>query len=199
MKTHISCATALAAVLLATTVVGNADAQGSPYIGQIKTFGFDYCPRGWVRADGQILSISQETALFSLYSTLYGGDGYSTFAVPNLIQRFALGQGQGPGLSAWSMGDMWGAQQHTLTVSQMPAHRHDFVATTTQATEVNPTGRTVGSFVSAAAYAVAGSSNVPMNSDSIDYAGGSNPIEIQDPYLALNFCVNLDGVYPPRP
>lgn len=187
---------ASALALAASLMAAPAQAQ---FIGQIKAFAFDFCPLGWVAADGRTLPISQYEPLFSLYGTQYGGDGTTSFAVPNLNTRFAMGAGNGPDGTSWRQGTMTGAATTTLSASQLPLHHHSFGASTEQASENDPSGRVPGSFANVDAYAPPGTSNVQMNPVSVSETGGSQPISVQDPYLAVNFCVAVDGEYPPHP
>ena len=119
------------------------------FLGTIKLFGFNFAPKGWMFCNGQILSISQNTALFSLLGTMYGGNGQTTFAVPDLRSRIAVGMGQGPGLSSYDQGQVGGVEAETLLVSQMPAHTHTATAVLTaensQATAQNPNGKYLAS------------------------------------------------------
>ena len=169
------------------------------YIGQIKAFGFEYCPRGWTMASGQILAISDYPVLFALYERTYGGNGVNTFALPDLNGRFAVGAGPGPGLTSWPLGSQYGKPRTSLDVNQMPPHSHGFNATTERANTPDPNNGLLGSFATVAAYAAAGSSDQVMHPDSIAPAGGGEPLSIQDPFLTITYCVNLNGLFPPKP
>ena len=173
--------------------------MSEPFIAEIRVMPYTFAPRGWARCDGQILPISQNTALFSLIGTLYGGNGTSSFGLPNLRDRFAMGAGQGPGLSQRSVGESTGADTVTLLSQNMPAHTHGLVASATSAA-TSPAG-------SAMAPTSTGGGNVyrapgapsAMSTAAIDPAGGSQPHENRQPYQALEFCICLQGVFPPRP
>lgn len=177
-----------------------ASAQtGDQFLGQLKSFGFNFCPAQWARADGAILSIAQNTALYSLYGTTFGGNGTSTFALPNLNQRMAMGRGAGPGLTNRAEGTAVGSPTVTLTIANLPNHTHNFMASAdpqAQNTPENGSFPTYGATVRA--YAAQGSSDVSMNSQTIASEGGSQPMPIQQPVLAVTWCVAMTGVYPSR-
>lgn len=183
--------------------------MSEPYIGQIQAFGFNFPPRGWATCQGQILSIAQNTALFSLLGTTYGGNGQTTFALPDLRGRSGIGQGQGPGLSDIVMGEQSGTENITLLITNMPIHTHVATGTSTLQAEgkpgdsANPQGRMLAgnanTFVSPDSTA-----NKTLFSESVtttvtnSTAGGSQPFGKRDPYLGLNFCIALQGIFPPR-
>ena len=168
------------------------------FVAEIRIFPFNFAPKGWAFCDGQLLPISQNTALFSLLGTTYGGDGKSNFALPNLQGSAPLQQGQGPGLSLRDEGETGGEQNATLLDSEMPAHSHGVQASTTpdQLTPVNNAWASgqkgFGNF-----YASPGN-NVQMNPSAMSLTGGSLPHNNMPPYLCLNFCIALQGVFPPR-
>ena len=143
---NISVLTAAALLSAAATSlsVSPAAAQSEPYIGQMMATGATFCPRGWAQADGQIMSIAQNTALFSLLGTTYGGNGQTTFALPDLRGRSAIHQGTGPGLSNYVEGQVGGRESFTLTIDQMPAHNHGVQATNQTADKGGPDGRYLG-------------------------------------------------------
>lgn len=183
------------------------------FLGCIKLFGFNFAPRGWATCQGQLLSIAQNTALFSLLGTTYGGNGTTTFALPDLRGRVAVGMGQGPGLSSYTIGEIGGMENTTLTILQMPIHNHTATATTTailtaenaQATAQNPNGKCLASGTPIYAEADA-NQNRQMAPNCINAtttvtianAGGSQPVGIRQPYLALNYCIATEGIFPPR-
>lgn len=189
---------------------GSADtarAQGAdPFMGQLMLVPYQYCPRGWIEANGTILSISQNSALFSLYGTTYGGDGVTTFAVPNLQSRMVIGQGQGPGLSPYVMGQAAGTESVTLNSTQMPMHTH-IAQSTLKGSEgdVNtpsPNGALLGT-AGQNFYTSNGQPDQTLSSASVStqlsLAGGSQPFQTLNPYLALRWCVSMTGIYPSRP
>lgn len=179
-----------------------------PFIGQICLFGFNYAPQGWALCDGSLLSISQNSALFALLGTQYGGDGINTFALPDLRGRVALAQGQGPGLSYYTIGQVGGSESVTLTTSQMPTHSHSLVGTANKASQdtlsgavlAQPNGVVSSSEepVTINEYAAPGS---PVTADpsAIGAAGGNQPVSTASPYLCLNYCIAVTGVWPSRP
>jgi len=162
-------------------------------------FGFNFAPRGWAFCDGQLLPISQNTALFSLLGTTYGGDGRSNFALPNLQGASALAPGQGPGLSPRTLGEKGGAAAVTLLESQVPAHSHSLRATSTTTTN-NPAGAALAPVAAGGgeAYRAAPNATTLMGSDALTAAGGTAHNN-RPPYLVLNFCIAMQGVFPPRP
>jgi microcystin-dependent protein len=167
-----------------------------PFIGEIRIFPFNFAPVGWAFAAGQILPISQNTALFSLLGTTYGGNGTTNFALPDLRGRVPINMGTGSGLSPYSLGEVVGVERTTLTVSQLPSHGHSVQASDAAAT----TGRPVGAVLARTGtntYA-AGSDGSTMNASMIGNTGGSQPVNIVQPLLALNFCIALQGIFPTR-
>lgn len=174
--------------------------MSDPFVAEIRIFPFNFAPRGWAFCDGQLLPLSQNTALFSLLGTTYGGDGRSTFALPNLQGAAPLQQGQGPGLSPRDLGESSGSQAVTLLAAEIPAHAHGVMATSQAADLPNPDGNTwaqaVGD-VSAFPYYQTTGPNA-MSPNALQLAGGSLPHNNMHPYLTLNFCIALQGVFPPR-
>lgn len=170
-----------------------------PFVAEIRIFGFNFAPRGWAFCNGQLLPIAQNTALFSLVGTYYGGDGRSTFGLPNLQGRAPRGTGQGPGLSSVDLGEAAGTETVTLQAAELPSHAHPLPGTTTAATEHDPQGNVFGTsgtpnFGAFAAAAPTGTMAVAPAT-----AGGGAPHDNLQPSLALNFCIAMQGVYPPRP
>jgi microcystin-dependent protein len=163
-----------------------------PFLGEIRLFGFNFSPRGWAVCAGQIMSIQQNTALFSLLGTQYGGNGVQTFGLPDLRGRVAINQGQGPGLQNYDIGEITGSETVTLTSQQMPIHTHLQPVTNGPASTSRP-----HSTVPAAggSYAAAGDGGafVPPST-----AGGSQPFSILQPLLVLNYCIALQGIFPSR-
>lgn len=197
----------LRAACLAMLAATGASAQET-YIGTINLYGFGFCPRDTLEAAGQLLPIAENTALFSLYGTFYGGDGRTTFALPDLRGRVPIGQGHGPGLTAHAQGARGGAETVTLDMSQIPAHGHDVRVTvngtTAQGSAPTPAGNFPALSPAAAVYAPnpSGQAAVPM-ADGVatvqqDDAGGGQPAPTMPPFLALRFCVTTQGIYPSR-
>ena len=193
----------LAAAALALAVVApSVQAQASDmYLGQLMLVGYNFCPRGWATAEGQLLSIAQNTALFSLLGTTYGGDGLTTFALPNLSGRVPVGVGQGPGLSNITRGQAAGTETVTLLQSQMPMHVHatNTPASTQPATDATPgVGKVLAQTMNAGAYVV-GTADTAVGVTNSGISGASQPFGIRNPYLGMTWCIALNGVYPRRP
>jgi microcystin-dependent protein len=170
------------------------------FVAEIRIFPFNFAPKGWAFCDGQILPISQNTALFSLLGTTYGGDGKSNFALPNLQGCAPMQQGQGPGLSLRDLGETAGEQSVTLLQTEMPAHTHGVLAAS--ATDSgSPANCAWGSGQKGFGNVYATlppSPNVQMNPFGTSIAGGSLPHNNMMPFLGLNYCIALQGVFPPR-
>lgn len=172
--------------------------MADPFVAEIRVTPFNFAPTGWASCDGQLLPISQNTALFSLVGTFYGGDGKTTFALPNLQQRFAMGTGQGPGLSPRDVGESVGAASVSLLSNQIPTHSHALMAGGTP-NATSPVGNVM-------APTAAGGGNVyrapgaaaPMAANAVGVAGGGQPHENRQPCLGLNFCIALQGIFPQR-
>jgi microcystin-dependent protein len=174
-----------------------------PFIGQILMVGFNFAPQGWALCNGQLLSISQNTALFSLLGTSYGGDGVSTFAVPNLQGRVPVHQGQGQGLSPYTIGQLGGGETVALTINNLPQHNHAANCSNTPGPNSDPTGGfwsqpNNGARVPATTPAYATSSNAQMANTAIGLSGGNQPVGIVQPYLCVNFIIALQGIFPSR-
>lgn len=171
--------------------------MSDPFLAEIRVFGFNFAPRGWASCDGQLLPISQNTALFSLLGTNFGGDGRVTFGLPNLQNRFALGAGNGPGLSPRVLGEDLGSASVSLLASHMPQHGHALNATAS-ATATAPAGAALAPPANgSAAYRAPGSLS-PMAADSLGSTGGGLPHENRQPYLGLMFCIAMQGIFPSR-
>ncbi|MFN2480667.1 MAG: phage tail protein [Pyrinomonadaceae bacterium] len=176
--------------------------MADPFVAEIRIFPFNFAPKGWAFCDGQIMPISQNTALFSLLGTTYGGDGKSTFALPDLQGSAPMHPGQGNGLSLHDLGEQGGSQTVTLLESEMPAHAHTIMAAgnppPANAGIPDPSvalARSSGTTV----YQASPFSNLgTMNAQLIGISGGSLPHNNMMPYLTLNFCIALQGVFPPR-
>lgn len=180
-----------------------------PFIGEIKILGFNFPPRGYATCQGQILSIAQNTALFSLLGTTYGGNGQTTFALPDLQGRVAKGQGQGPGLPNYVMGQVAGNTSVTLLQTNLPAHTHAATGITANLPVASGQGdkdSPVGNFLAQAPidmYATAATAGKNYGSTlaasgTTGISGGSQPINIQNPYLVVNYSIALEGIFPSR-
>jgi len=197
LKTLLLSATVATASFTATPSYAN-----EPFLGQLMTFAGNFCPRGWEKTEGQLLQIAQNSALFSLLGTLYGGDGRITFALPDLRGRTVITPGQGPGLSSFSIGQRVGNEQQQILVQNMPAHRHQINATNTLADKGGPGDK----------YFAASSDqkNTPpfiysttepnrtMASETVSFEGGSQPINIRAPALVIQTCIAVVGIFPSR-
>lgn len=170
-----------------------------PFIAEIRMFAGNFAPRGWALCNGQLLSISQNTALFSLIGTYYGGDGKSTFGLPNLQARFPVGAGQGPGLSPYDQGEMTGEAQVTLLPTQIPAHTHTVNAFDTPGTSNTPTDRSLARSKEFSAYAPAGGAVTGLAGGTLAPVGGNQPHNNMPPFLTVNFIIALQGIFPQRP
>ena len=170
--------------------------MAEPFVGEIRTFGFNFAPSGWAMCNGQLMPISQNTALFSLLGTQYGGNGTTTFALPNLQGRVGIHQGQGAGLSPYTIGQVSGTENVTLTQNQMPQHGHGVVANDSAATATRPAGA-VPARTTTSTHA-AGPDGTAMNAGMIGTSGASLPFSIIQPFLCVNFCIALFGIFPSR-
>lgn len=174
--------------------------MADPFVAEIRIFPFNFAPAGWAFCNGQLLPISQNTALFSLLGTTYGGDGKSTFALPDLQGSAAMHPGQGQGLSLRDLGEIGGSETVTLIQTEIPAHTHTLRASDLPADQLVPNpNRVLASSQNAFAYQPAATGLGAMAPQALAPAGGSLPHNNMQPYLTLNFCIALQGVYPPRP
>jgi microcystin-dependent protein len=174
--------------------------MADPFVAEIRVFGFNFAPSGWATCDGQIMPLSQNTALFSLLGTMYGGDGKVTFGLPDLRDRAAITSGQGPGLSAYVEGQNAGAENLPILDAEMPAHTHGARARNDPAELQAPApDRALSRSTAGFAYQSNTSANlVQMSPQTASVAGGSLPHNNMPPVLTLNFCIALQGVFPPR-
>ena len=169
--------------------------MADPFVAEIRIFPFNFAPRGWAFCDGQLLPIPQNTALFSLLGTTYGGNGATTFALPDIQGRAVLQHGQGPGLSDRMLGESAGEPNVTLLESEIPNHSHGLRASGEDNDASSPAGAHWGGL--SRVYA-APTGLEPMDPNAITPAGGDQPHNNMMPYLTLNFCIALQGVFPPR-
>ena len=174
--------------------------MSDPFVAEIRIFAGNFAPTGWAFCRGQLLPISQNTALFSLIGTFYGGNGQSTFGLPDFQGRAPINQGQGPGLTQRDIGESSGAETVTLLQSEIPVHNHVLRGTTAGADQTDPTarvwaasnvGRTPPPLYST-------TQNSTMSPQALSIAGGSQPHNNMHPYLTLNFIIALQGIFPPR-
>ena len=173
--------------------------MSEPFIAEVKMFGGNFAPRGYTFCNGQLLPIAQNTALFSLVGTTYGGDGRTTLGLPNLEGRVPMGNGRGPGLTPRRLGEKGGAETVTLSETQMPNHNHSLMASDEEADRRTPaSNRALAESVGGSLYAPASSTMAAMDARSLPAAGGGGAHNNMQPYLALSFIIALVGQYPSR-
>lgn len=171
--------------------------MADPFVAEIRIFPFNFAPYGWAFCDGQLIPLSQNTALFSLLGTTYGGNGKSNFALPDLQGRAPMHPDQGPGLSLHDLGETGGSETISLLLSEIPYHTHAYNVSSQLGMENNPAGQQLAQGDGINLFAPA-SSLVGMAEQALQPAGGSAPHNNMMPYLTLNFCIALQGVFPPR-
>lgn len=173
--------------------------MSNPFLGEIRMFGCNFAPRGWAFCNGQLLSITQNTALFSLLGTTYGGNGTTTFGLPDLRGRVPIHFGTGPGLSPYSQGQIGGTENVTLLTTQIPAHNHTVNAVGTGGNQASPVGNlpAVESTGTSQNFSNGGVTG-QMNAGTINPTGGSQAHPNLQPYQTLNFCIALTGIFPSR-
>ena len=183
-------------------------AQADPLMGQMMLFGGNFCPRGWADANGQTITIASNSALFSLLGTTYGGNGTSTFALPDLRGRTAINLGQGPGLPRYAQGEVGGSAATTLTVQNLPVHTHGVTATLNASgqdgTSATPTGNSLAASTGGTSiYRTRGAPDQALAAASVTVsvanAGGNQSFDTRSPYLTMRWCIATDGIFPPRP
>ncbi|WP_022834972.1 phage tail protein [Salisaeta longa] len=176
--------------------------MSEPFVGEIRMFAGNFAPKGWALCDGQLLAVSQNNVLFSLIGTLYGGDGRTTFGLPDLRGRVPVHAGNGPGLTARRMGGKGGVEEVQLTSNQLPVHDHVPQASGDSGRQFTPVGNAPASFQGGlAAYGEAATYNFPpesMDSSALQAEGGGQPHTNMQPALCLNFIIALSGIYPSR-
>jgi microcystin-dependent protein len=172
--------------------------MGQPFVGEIRMFGGNFAPAGWMTCDGQLLPISENDVLFNLIGTTYGGDGQSTFALPNLAARVPVHMGTGPGGTQFSIGQNGGTPSVTLTTNQLPSHTHALVATSsgqqqTPAANTLPADAVPGN---SEVYGPVGSALTQLVANTIGPSGGSQPHDNMQPYLVITFIISMFGIFP---
>jgi microcystin-dependent protein len=168
----------------------------NPFIGEIYLFGGNFAPQGFAFCQGQLLSISQNSALFSLLGTQYGGDGIVTFALPDLQGRVPIGAGAGAGLSARSIGERGGTESHTLAMNELPSHSHTLQVQTAEGNTSSPSDAIPATTSPSVTGYSSGAPNGTMAASTIGNSGASQPHNNLQPYLALNYIIALEGIYP---
>jgi microcystin-dependent protein len=176
-----------------------AKAQSEPFIGQIAVVAFNFAPNGWMKCEGQLLQINQHGALFALLGTQYGGNGQTTFALPDLRGRVIAGTGSGPGLSPRSIGETVGTENNTLTVAQLPAHSHSVAAVTTEGNQNSPTGNLPADTKLLDKEYSNATANTTMKSTMIGNTGNGQAVNNIQPSLVLTYIIATEGVFPSRP
>ena len=169
-----------------------------PFVAEIRIFGFNFAPKGWAFCDGQILPLSQNTALFSLLGTTYGGDGRSNFALPNLQGSAPMFSGQGPGLSLRDLGETGGSETVTLLESELPSHPHTLRGNTLDVADTNVPSANASFAQSSGGTLYQTATNTQLGPNALPPAGGDQPHNNMQPYLTFYFAIALQGVYPPR-
>jgi microcystin-dependent protein len=168
------------------------------YLTEIRIFGFDFAPRNWALCNGQLLSIAQYSAVFSLLGTTYGGDGRTTFALPDLRGRVPMHVGSGTSGHTVTLGEKTGAENHTLIVAEMPAHNHGVKASSAVVNEAQPGGHVWGKDAQAQSYHSSAAAAAQMNTGSIANTGGGQLHNNMAPYLVMNMSICIQGIFPPR-
>jgi microcystin-dependent protein len=171
--------------------------MATPFLGEIRMFGFDFPPRGWATCAGQLLAINQNQALFSLLGTTYGGNGQTTFALPDLRGRAPIHVGQGPGLGSRSLGEQGGTQQHTLLASELPQHTH-LVQVAGAPTTGTPAGNVLAAPPGSQLFRSGGGPSAPLSPAAVAQAGASQPHPNMQPYAVVNISIALQGIFPSR-
>lgn len=169
--------------------------MGTPYIGEIRMFGGNFAPAGWMFCEGQLLPISEYEALFNLIGTTYGGDGQVTFALPDLRGRIPIHMGTGTTGSSYVQGQMGGTESVTLSAAQVPAHAHPLLATNAVADQPNPAGAQFA-LPEEPLYAAPGASPSNLDAGIVGASGGNQPHDNMQPYLCVNFIISLFGIFP---
>lgn len=174
--------------------------MADPYIGEIQIYGFNFAPRNWAFCNGQLLGIAQNSALFSLLGTNFGGDGQVTFGLPNIQDRVTIGASQGPGLSQRVLGEMAGSETVTLVGAQMPEHAHALSAYLgSENRSATPSGSVMlSSPGSTRAFVPNTAGDTTLDPRALTPTGGGQPHPNMQPYLVLNYCISLQGIFPPR-
>lgn len=170
--------------------------MSSPYVGEIRMFAGSFAPAGWAFCNGQLMAISENDTLFTLIGTTYGGDGQSTFGLPDLQGRVPIHAGQGPGITQnYQLGEKAGVESVTLGIQQIPVHNHALVASAAAGSSSSPANNVLAASNTVSMYK-AGTPNAPMNAAMIGTAGGSQPHDNFQPYLCVSFIISLFGVFP---
>lgn len=184
-------------VVVCFNVISVSPVSAEPFIGEVRMFAGNFAPRSWAFCDGQLLSIAQNSALFSILGTTYGGDGVSTFGLPDLRGRVPVHPGTGPGLSSRYLGRTGGQERVALSQSQMPAHTHQARASSETPDTNSPEGAVPATKVRTNLYS-GDSADINMGATAVSNTGGSQAHENMPPFLGINYIICLQGLYPPR-
>lgn len=171
--------------------------MSEPFIGEVRCFGFNFAPKGWLQCNGQLLLITQNTALFAILGTTYGGDGKTNFALPNLNGNVVMGAGQGAGLTPRVIGETGGVESVTLLESEMPVHTHPANCNSANGNQYGPGGH-YWAQDAAGGSDYYGTGSVPMAAGALSPAGGNQAHTNLQPYLVSNYCIAIQGIFPPR-
>lgn len=186
-------------ILTSSLFTSKTQAQATePFLGQIAFVAFNFAPRGWAECNGQILPIAQNQALFSLIGTTYGGDGMTTFALPDMRGRVLISEGTGPGLSPYIQGQTGGVESVTLTSNQMPMHSHSVQAVSTEGNQNTPTGNLLADTKTLDKEYSDAISDTTMSTRMIGVSGGNQPHQNVQPYITLKCIIAIQGVFPSR-
>jgi microcystin-dependent protein len=173
--------------------------MSEPFIGEIRLFGFDYAPQGWLPCNGQLVAVGQYQALFALLGTRYGGNGSTNFGIPDFRGTVPIHFGQKPGHNMYTMGMSGGYEEVSLTPAQVPTHNHPLMGNSAKAGSADPLGKTLANADRTNIY-LDGTPDVEMHGESVGpNVGGGNPHYNMQPFLTVNFCIAFVGLYPPRP
>ena len=173
-------------------------AQAEPFIGQISIYAFNFAPRGWMPCDGRLLPIAQYQALFALIGTTYGGDGRTTFALPDLRGRIVVGAGNGPGLTPRTIGEMSGTETNTLSISNLPPHNHSINAVSTEGNQNSPTGNLLADTKTLDKEYSNAAANTTMKTSMVGNTGNGTPVNNMQPYLSIGYYIATEGFFPSR-
>jgi microcystin-dependent protein len=170
--------------------------MSQPYVGEIRMFGGSFAPAGWAMCAGQLLPISENETLFQLIGTTYGGDGEQTFGIPDLQGRVPIHFGQGPGITQnYQIGEKAGSEQVTISVNQLPTHNHGWLASNDPSNSLLPASNVVSTPLNITPY-FSGAASVPLNANSLQPVGGSQPHDNMIPFLVVTFIISLFGIFP---
>lgn len=187
------------AIMLITLFTSSKSIAQDPYIGEIRLVPYNFAPNGWLDCNGQLLSIAQNTALFSLLGTTYGGNGQTTFALPDLRGRVPMGQGQGPGLTFTQIGEVKGTETNIISLAQMPSHNHTVNAVLVEGNQNSPNGTLLADSKLLDKEYSSTTATTTMGASMIGNTGGSQPVNNLQPSLTLRYIIATQGIFPTRP